>query len=246
MHHENLEYFDGQQKLVGKLVYDEQGKGSQKRPAILVFHAFEGRNQFAIQYAENLAKQGYITLAADMYGDAVVADSIDKCMQLIQPFLQDRNLVRQRAKLAFSALSALPLVDNRKIGAVGFCFGGMCVLELARSGENLARAVSMHGVLNKSNLPTAAHIKSKFLILQGYCDPQVSPDSLQKFAEEMTAAGNPDWVYTFFSHAKHSFTDPKAGTLEPERESKMGREYHRMTAERSFRYALDFFAEMSL
>lgn len=245
MHREPLEYFDAQQRLLGELIYDKRHGSSKGRPAIIVFHAFEGRGQFTIDYAENLAKQGYVTFVADMYGDAAVAGDLEQCFQYITPFLQDRSLVRKRAQLAFQAVAALPLVDSNKIGALGFCFGGMCMLELARSGENLAAGVSMHGVLQKSNLPTAAQIKTKFLILQGYRDPQVSPDSLQKFAEEMKAAGDPDWVYTFFSHAKHSFTDPKSGTMDPKRESEMGREYHPLVAKRSLTFALDFFGEMS-
>lgn len=245
MRHQSIEYFDAEKRLVGELIYDKRFKESDKRPAIIIFHAFDGRNQFAIDYAENLAKQGYITLAADMYGDAAVASNIEQCFEYIKPFLQDRSLVRRRAQLAFQALTAQPMVDKNKIGALGFCFGGMCMLELARSGENLAAGISMHGVLKKSNLPTAQQINTQFLILQGYRDPQVSPTSLQEFAEEMALAGDPDWVYTFFSHAKHSFTEPKVGSMNPEQESKMGREYHALAAKRSFRYALDFFAEMS-
>jgi dienelactone hydrolase len=244
MHHETLEYFDAQQRLLGELIYDKRHEDSKKRPAIIVFPAFEGRNQFAINYAENLAKRGYVTFAADMYGDAMVARDLEKCFQYIAPFLQDRSLVRRRAQLAFQTVAALPMVDKNKIGALGFCFGGMCILELARSGENLAAGVSMHGVLKKSNLPTAAQIKTKFLILQGYRDPQISPDSLREFAEEMTAAGDPDWVYTFFSHAKHSFTEPKVGTMDPKRESEMGREYNPIAAKRSLAFALDFFGEL--
>ena len=244
MRHTPHEYFDGQQKLVGEFIYEKDLQDSEKRPAIIVFHAFDGRNQFAIEYAEKLAEQGYITFAADMYGDAAVAGNLEKCFEYIKPFLQDRSLVRKRAQLAFQAVTSLPMVDKNKIGAVGFCFGGMCMLELARSGEHLAAGVSMHGVLKKSNLPTASQIDTQFLILQGYRDPQVSPDSLREFAEEMTAAGDPDWVYTFFSHAKHSFTEPKVGTMNPEQEKQMGREYNPLAAQRSFRCALDFFGEV--
>lgn len=243
MHHQPLDYFDGQQKLSGELFY-HKNQSSDKRPAIIVFHALEGRNEFALNYAENLAKQGYITLAADMYGDAAVGKNFENCFQLITPFQKDRSLVRKRALLAYSAIKNLPMVDNNKIGAIGFCFGGMCVLEVARSGENLAAGVSIHGVLTKSDLPTES-IKSKLLILHGYRDPQAPPDCLQKFATEMDAAGSPDWVFTFFSHAKHSFSEPKAGAVDPAREREMGREYNQLAAQYSFRYALDFFAQIT-
>lgn len=242
MHSENIEYLDGQQKLLGKLIYDKSKHGDSERPAILVFPAFEGLSEFALKYAENFANQGYIAFAADMYGNAAEAHTIEGCLELVAPFLQDRSLVRRRALLAFATLKKLKLVAKNKIGAVGFCFGGMCVLEIARSGENLAAGISVHGVLSKANLPTSP-IKSRLLILQGYQDPQAPPDSLPKFAHEMDAAGTPDWVFTFFSHAKHSFTDIKAGTLDPTREQKMGREYNPLAAERAWRYSLDFFAE---
>ncbi|MBS0351803.1 MAG: dienelactone hydrolase family protein [Proteobacteria bacterium] len=164
-------------------------------------------------------------------------------MELVTPFLKNRALVRKRALLAFDHLRKHPLVDKSKIGAIGFCFGGMCVMELARSGEDLAAAVTMHGVLEKSELPTHS-IKSKLLILHGYQDPQSPPDALKKFADEMEQAEGPDWVFTNFGHAKHSFSEPRAGKVDPERERKMGRAYNRFAAEQGFRYALDFFNQM--
>jgi dienelactone hydrolase len=243
MQHEAFDYADGSQIFKGELVYKKDPAGKH-RPGIIVFHAFEGRNEFAIGYAEKLAEKGFVTLAADMYGDGKVATDIEGSLELISPFLKDRHLARKRAVLAFTHFQKHKLVDKSKIGAIGFCFGGMCVLELARSGEDLATAVTVHGVLAKSELPTAA-IKSKLLILHGYQDPQAPPDSIQKFAQEMEQAGSPEWIFTFFGHAKHSFSDPHAGKIDPAREQKMGRAYDSFAAQHSFRYALDFFNEMA-
>ena len=246
MHHETLEYFDGQQKLLGELFYDETRRGPGKNPnqrqAILVFPAFEGRGEFALTVAQKLAEQGYIALAVDMYGDGVVAQTLDECLRLISPFLKDRSLVRKRALLAYSTLKKFSGLSIPQISGIGFCFGGMCVLEIARSGEALNSAISVHGVLSKSDLPNST-IKSKILIIQGYRDPQVPADILPQFAQEMEAAGSPDWVFTYLGHAKHSFTDIHTGSFDPAREQKMGREYNQLAAERAFQYSLDFLRE---
>lgn len=240
MQHETIHYFDGDQKLIGELIFDAHSNA--KRPGIIVFPAFEGRSEFAVNYAENLAKQGYVALAADMYGNAETTNTIDGCFKLVSPFFEDRALTRRRALLAFQALSQHPLVDNHKIGAMGFCFGGMCVLEIARSGENLIAGVTAHGVLTKADLPNNT-IKSKLLILHGYQDPLAPHESVDQFAKEMAEANVNDWTAVFFGTAKHSYTDPLTGTFDPAKEKTMGREYHKIAAERTFRYAVDFFAE---
>ena len=177
-----------------------------------------------------------------MYGDGKTADTIEGCMSLLTPFLQDRQLVRHRAKLAFQALTKQANVDSKSIGAMGFCFGGMCMLELARSGENLRAGVAAHGIVAKSALPTET-IKADILMLQGYKDPQVPPTQVQAFAEEMDAAGVQDWSFVFFGHAKHSYTDPATGTFNPVKEKEMGREYNETAAHRAFEYAVNFFKE---
>lgn len=243
MKHEDISYYDGDQRLIGQLIYSDDT--NEPKPAIIVFHAFEGRGEFALDYAKELAEKGFVVFAADMYGDAVVESTIPGCFKLIGPFLKDRELVRRRAMLAYETLSQQKQVQKNKIGAVGFCFGGMCVLELARSGADLTAGISMHGVLSKSKLPTHA-LKSKLLILHGYQDPQVPPEHLQAFAEEMAVVGMYDWTFTFFGDAMHSFTDPKTGTFDPKEEKEMGREYNAVVARRSFCYALDFFNEFLL
>lgn len=240
MKNETIEYLDGQQKLLGELFYDPTV--TEQKPAIILFHAFEGRGSFTLDYANKLAEKGYVVFAADMYGDGKVADTIEGCFNLISPFLKDRNLTRRRAVLAYEAAIKQQSINKNKIGAMGFCFGGMCALELARSGADLKAAITAHGVLAKSDLETKP-IKAKVLVLHGYKDPQVPPQQLQSFAEEMEQAKVDDWTFTFFGNAKHSFTDPKSGTYDAKKEKEMGREYNKIAAERSFRYAVDFFNE---
>ncbi len=240
MQHKTVEYFDGQQKLIGEFIYHNDQNNS--RATVIVFHAFEGRSKFALTYAEKIAAQGFNVFVADMYGDAKVENTLAGCFNLIGPFLQDRSLVRKRAVFAYETALQQVQVDNNKVGAIGFCFGGMCVLELVRSGAALKAGITAHGVLAKSNLPTHP-IKSKLLILHGYQDPQVPPESLSAFAQEMAAINLHDWTFTFFGDAKHSFTDPATGTFDPEKEKEVGREYNPIAARRTFIYAVDFFKE---
>lgn len=240
MNSKTIEYFDGNEKLIGELIGDKQ-QGPQ--PALVLFSAFEGRGSFAIDYAKKLAEHGFLVLVADMYGEARIANTIDGCYKLVKPFLENRELVRRRSLLAFETLKQQKNVNKNKIGALGFCFGGMCALEIARSGVDLKAVVSLHGVLSKSNLETHP-IKSKILSLAGYKDPQVPPQQIENFEKEMEQAHVKDWTLIFFGDAKHSFTDPKTGTFDPAKEKEMGREYNKIAAERSFRYTVDFFHEI--
>ena len=234
MHTEDIIYFDGQQKLIGKLVYQE--KSTKKRPAIMIFHALEGRAEFVLKLAEKYAKQGYIAFAVDIYGDARTANSLPSGFELIGPLIKDREAVRRRSILSYETVKNNPMVDASKIGAIGFCFGGMCILELARAGEPLTAGVCCHAALAKSDLPTRA-VVSKLLLLQGYKDPQVpANESLKAFAEEMQSAGNTDWTFTFFGNAKHSFTDPATGSFDPIKEAEMGREYNAEAAALAFEF----------
>ncbi|NNM60492.1 MAG: prolyl oligopeptidase family serine peptidase [Legionellales bacterium] len=235
-----ITYFDGEQPLIGKLFRPDSER--DQLPAVILFHAFEGIGEFTENYAKRIAEQGYVVLAADMYGNGETADTIEGCFKLITPFLNNRELVRRRALLAYETLLKQKNIHLDKIGAMGFCFGGMCMLELARSGAKLTAGVSAHGELAASTLPTHP-INASLLVLHGYEDPQVPPTRLQAFAEEMKKANVADWMVVFFSHAKHSFTDPASGTYNPQKEQEMGRAYDPVAARRTFKYAIDFFEE---
>lgn len=241
MQKQTVEYYDGDTQLTGQLVYDDSVDGP--RPGVVVFHAFEGRGEFALEYCEWLAQDGYVAFAADMFGDAQVAETLDECMQLISPFFEDRNLARRRAKLAYETLQSYEVVNTNRVGSIGFCFGGMCALELARSGDNVKATVSAHGLLKQSELPTE-DVQSKILVLHGYKDPQVPPDMLEGFAREMDEAGVEDWTFTFFGNAQHAFTDPRTGSFDADKEKEIGRVYDETAAKRTYRYAIDFFNEI--
>ncbi len=242
MYKKEIEYFDGDQRLVGQLIH--KNDISEPQPAVIIYHAFEGLGEFVIEYAEWLAQEGYVVFAVDMYGDGYVASDIEDCFRLITPFLEDRSLVRRRARLAWEVARNQELVLEDKIGSMGFCFGGMCVLELARSGADFKAGVSAHGVLAKSDELVTEKIKASLLVLHGYKDPQVPPKTFDGFAQEMIEADVTDWTFTMFGNAAHSFTDPRTGSFDPEKELSMGRIYDKTAAERTYRYAVDFFKEI--
>lgn len=237
MKEEVIQYRDGDVNFFCKLFHDKNRVSEQ---TIMFFPAFEGLRPFIFDYAKSVAAQGYTTFVVDMYGEAIQANSLDECLSYLKPFYSNRELARHRASLAFEKVRNLPMVKGNKIGAMGFCFGGLCVLELARAGHPLMAGVSAHGNLAKSNLPTHP-IKTKLLILHGYQDPMLPPTAFSDFVEEMNTAGCLDWTFVAFGDAKHSFTDPKTGSFDRQRETSMGRVYNAYAAKSAYRYALDFF-----
>lgn len=238
MHCEDFEYQAGETRCLGYLAYDDSHKG--KRPVVMVVHAFEGRNDLACQYARQLAELGYVGFAVDMYGNGDVASDLDGCLAHMMPLFQDRSLLRDRIVAAYEAIQAVDVVDASKVAAMGFCFGGMTVLDLARSGADVKGVVSIHGVFAAPEGVEVGAIHAKVLCLHGYKDPQIGPENLPAFAEEMDAHGV-DWQVHFFGDAKHAFTDPEASKIGP---PEMGRVYDPVATERSWAYCQDFFTEI--
>lgn len=233
----HVSYFDDKQKLIGSFFENP------KKPTLILFPAFEGYSDFSKDYALYLVEKGFQVFIADMYGDQFSGKNLDDCFSKISPFLENRSLVRKRALLAFDAIKDLPSVDKNQIGAFGFCFGGMCALELARSGVDLKGCVTIHGILKKSDLDTQI-VKSKILICHGLMDPQVPFESLMEFAEEMQKASNNDFRFLVFGEAKHSFSDPKTGTFDPVKEKQMGRAFNKEAAYESKKQLTLFFNEL--
>jgi dienelactone hydrolase len=185
-------------------------------PAVLIAHAWMGRDDFACEKARALAELGYIAFAADMYGQGKVVDNPEQAGALMMPLFENRSLLQKRIRAAFDVLSNRPEVDKTKIGAIGFCFGGMTVVELLRSGAPVKGVVSFHGVLadelhdhKAKTVPIAKDIQGALLVLHGYKDPLVSNDDLQKLEKEMSNA-NVDWQVHIYGTAKHAFTNPQA------------------------------------
>jgi len=201
-------YLDGDVLLEGFFAYDDSIK--ERRPAVMINHAWSGRNDFVEEKALKLAELGYFAFAVDMYGKGVLGQGIDESAALMQPFMDDRSLVLRRMKAALYAVTLFPWVDDKKIAAIGFCFGGLCVLDLARSGADIKGVVSFHGLVDAPSQKTPnTVIKTKVLLLNGADDPMVSNDLLFALQQELTEAGA-DWQVHTYGKTMHAFTNPIA------------------------------------
>lgn len=203
----NYLYHHGEQELHGFLAYDESI--DQPRPAVLVAHDWSGRNDFACEKAQMLAEMGYVGFALDMYGQGRLGASTHEKMALMEPLANDRLLLRARIRAAYDALIGMSEVDINRIAVIGFCFGGLCALDLARSGADLKGVVSFHGLLDKPKDIPNKTIVAKILALHGYDDPMVNPEQVNEFCREMTEA-EVDWQVHMYGHTQHAFSNPHA------------------------------------
>lgn len=235
MYQSNYIYRHDKQELHGFLAYDESHK--TPRPAVIVAHDWTGRNDFACQKATLLAELGYVGFALDMYGDGRLGNTNEEKMALMNPLASDRKLLQQRVSAAFDAVAGLPEVDAGRIAIIGFCFGGLCALDLARSGADIKAAVSFHGLLGKPDFQQSASIKAKILVLHGYEDPMVQPEQVKAFCEEMTEA-NVDWQVHMYGHVQHAFTNPQA------HDEQLGLIYNATAQMRSWLVMKAFFQEI--
>ncbi len=180
-------------------------------PGVLVAHDWTGYGPFPRERAEQLAKLGYIALALDMYGQGIHAKNPDEAKKLSSAFYKDPSLFQTRAQAALTELLKQPGVDPARVGAIGFCFGGATVLELARSGANVKGVVTFHGSLEPGSPIASGGIKAKeILVLHGSRDPLVTPADVAKFMDEMNTAKVP-FRLVAYPDAVHAFTNPEAG-----------------------------------
>ncbi|KPK38437.1 MAG: dienelactone hydrolase [Gammaproteobacteria bacterium SG8_47] len=207
LHTEEIEYTANGTTLKGYLAYDDQIKG--KRPGILVVHEWWGHNAYVRKRAEMLAALGYTALAVDMYGDGKQAAHPEDAGKFASEVRSNMPVARARFLAAMEVLQKHPTVDNAEVAAIGYCFGGGIVLEMARSGLDLDGVVSFHGSLGTQNPAQSGAVKAKLLVLNGAADPFVKPEQIADFKAEMEAAGV---SYTFidYPNAKHAFTNPEA------------------------------------
>jgi dienelactone hydrolase len=205
---EKVEYRQGETVLKGYMAFNDSEKG--KRPGIVVFPEWWGANDYAKRRAEQLAKLGYVALAADLYGNGTVTTDPKQAGKLAGALKNDRKLLRERAGAAFRVLAEDRRVDRERIAAIGYCFGGTTALELARSGAPLRGFVSFHGNLETPEPSRPGGIAGKVLVLQGADDPMVPAAEVAAFQDEMRKSGT-DWQMNFYGGAVHAFTNPDAG-----------------------------------
>ena len=242
METKEIEYACGQTSFKGYAAWEDDKSGT--RPGILIAHAWRGRDEFSKQKALDLAQLGYVALAADVYGEGITAENNDDAAALMRPLFLDRKLLQDRIKSAYEALRKHPLVNPQKIGGIGYCFGGLTIIELYRSGVELKGAVSFHAVLGTSlggqtakTVPISPSVKGSLLILHGHDDPLVSQEDLIRIQDELTKA-NVDWQLHIYGRTKHAFTNPEAN------DSKMGLVYNAQADKRSWQTMKTFFNEI--
>ena len=236
IHTETIEYRQGDTVLEGYLAYDAALKG--KRPGVLIIHQWKGLTDYEKKRAEMLAGLGYVAFALDIYGKGVRPKSNQEAGAEAARYKSNRGLLRARARAGLAVLEQQELTDPKRIAAIGYCFGGTAVIELARSGADIAGVVSFHGGLDSPHPEDGRNIKCKVLALCGADDPHVSAKDLAAFEDEMRQA-KVDWELVEYGGAVHSFTDWNAGN-DPSR----GAAYNEKADRRSWEAMKQFFAEI--
>nr|MBN2277340.1 dienelactone hydrolase family protein [candidate division Zixibacteria bacterium] len=233
---ETIEYRQGNTVLEGYLAYDKAITG--KRPGVAVVHEWTGINDYTKMRTEKLAGMGYVALAVDIYGKGIRPLNSEEAAAQAKIYRSDRQLMRERIKAGVDFLKKQKLVDSMQVAAIGYCFGGGAVLELARSGAAVSGVVSFHGNLDTPNPDDARNIRCKVLVLHGADDPYVPAEQVTAFQAEMRQAGV-DWQMIFYGGAVHSFTNPGAGD-DPSR----GTAYNASADRRSWQAMKQFFGEI--
>lgn len=230
-----IEYRDGDVVLEGLVAWDDS---VAKAPGVLIVHQWMGRTDYEEGRAKQLAKEGYVAFALDIYGKGVRPSNTAEAGKTAGIYKNNRALYRQRLSVGLEQLRAQSMVDAQDIAAIGYCFGGTGVLELARSGAEVKGVVSFHGGLDALKPEDAKNIKSKVLICHGADDPFVPAKDIEAMKKEFTEA-DVDWQMIYYSDAVHSFTQPMAGN-----DNSKGAAYQEKADKRSWQAMKSFFNEI--
>ena len=207
---EEVNYRSGDTSLKGYLAYDASIEG--KRPGILVVHEWWGHNEYTRIRAEMLAEEGYTALALDMYGDGKQANHPDDAGKFAAQVRNNMPQAEARFRAAMELLKAHDTVDPNQIAAIGYCFGGGIVLEMARRGVDLDGVASFHGSLGTSEPAKKGKVKADILVMNGADDPFVKAEQITAFKREMEQA-EVDYTFINYAGAKHAFTNPQADRM---------------------------------
>lgn len=230
-----LAFREGDTEFMG---VEAHPKGEGRKPAVLVVHDWMGVSPFVDEKVVQLSKMGYVAFGADVYGKGVRPKSPQEAGALAGKYKSDRATFRQRLAWALRELVKRPDVDPKRVVAIGYCFGGTGVIELARSGADLAGVISFHGGLDSPTPADGKHIKAKVLALHGADDPYVPAADVLAFQEELRAA-KVDWQFVAYGGAVHAFTNPAAGN-----DVTKGAAYDAAADRRSWQAATAFFTEV--
>ncbi len=202
-----IEYEDDGQILEAYYAYPEAFTSPLR--TVLICHAWGGRSEFECAKARALAELGYAAFAIDLYGKGVLGQNTAQNQTLMQPFMENRNILQRRLRKALDTARGMNHVDKSRVAAIGYCFGGLCVLDMARAGEKVRGVVSFHGLLDGVRDAKIAPITAKIMVLHGWNDPMVPPTTVEAFGSEMNSAGA-DWQLHAFGGVYHAFTKPEA------------------------------------
>ncbi len=202
-----ITYTAGSLTCQGYYACDESS--SHKKPIVLVIHDWTGCNEFAKQKAEKIAENGFIGLAIDLYGEGKNGKDNAEKNALMQPLVQDRDILLARLRAAVDVAKTFTHADSKKIAAMGFCFGGLCALDLARGSDDIAAVISVHGLLTAPPMRKREKMTAKILVLHGHDDPMVPPEEVFALEKELTTA-KADWQVHVFGQTMHAFTNPLA------------------------------------
>lgn len=231
-----VDYSYGGKAYEGLLAVDDASSG--KRPTVLLSHAWAGRGPVEETYARRLAELGYAGFALDLYGKGVFGRTAAECQALMTPFAQNRPHLQDRLLQVVEVVKNLPEVDPSKIAVMGFCFGGLCALDVARAGADVMGVASFHGLFGPPGDAKGNKIKAKIIAFHGWDDPMVKPDDVTALGRELTEAGA-DWQIHAFGHVRHGFTNPNA--------DKIGLDavrYNALAAERSWTSFISLLEEL--
>ena len=234
-----VHYHGGDTKLTGYMVYDSRFKG--KRPGILVVHEWWGQNAYARKRARMLARLGYVAFALDMYGNGKTATHPKDAGKFAGMVRSNMPLAKARFLAALDQLKANPLTDADKLAAIGYCFGGGIVLQMARQGIDLKGVASFHGSLATNAPAQPGKVKARVMVFNGEDDPFTTKAQIAAFKQEMQNAGV-DYQFVNYPGAKHSFTNPDATALG--KKFKLPLAYNAKADKDSWRRMQGFFHEL--
>ncbi|HJM05935.1 MAG TPA: dienelactone hydrolase family protein [SAR324 cluster bacterium] len=197
---------DGKE-LLGHLAWDTEIEG--ERPGVLVFPEWWGLNDYIKKRTEQVASLGYFAMGVDMYGNGKTADHPEEAGSLMNGVLGDLDLLKSRVEAAYQALRNEELADSNRMGAIGYCFGGALVLNMARFGMDLQGVVSFHGALDSMQKPGPGEVKAKILVCHGAADQFIPDEAIVNFKKEMEEA-SADFEFVDYQGALHGFTNPAA------------------------------------
>lgn len=232
---DTLEYSVGENRYAGYLAWDDAV--DDPRPGVLVCHTWAGQGDFENSKCRALAKLGYVALAIDVYGKGVRGTGPAENEALLRPLLDDRDALLKRLRGSLSTLGSLPRVDNSSLAAIGFCFGGLCVLDMLRAGLDLKGVVSFHGLLGRPESWPEIPATAKALVLHGWDDPMATPDAVVALGEELSRIGA-DWQVHAYGGTVHAFTNPAAS------DAVKGTVYHAAADRRSWAAMTYFLDEL--